>query len=158
MWQIIELLPLLKNLNLDDNLVRIIAHLIYREENISQNVMVTVEPFTAFFRQDRHNHTAYLMYYNAIALKGHPSIAAHIVPYLFEALDKCFKDGISDIRATRGKVAVASIHLIFQNILAVFLPLLRFTVMIFLESWLISLQHVPWGSSPMQTILKKNMI
>lgn len=82
------------------------------------------------YQLGRQDSTAYLIFFNQIIMKGAPAIAAHVATILIPAF-LSIKDQVGEHRITKWKVAIATICIILQNILAVILFLYSFTAMTF---------------------------
>lgn len=82
------------------------------------------------YQLGRQDSTAYLVFFNQAIMKGAPSIAAHVATILIPAF-LSIKDQVGEQRITKWKVAIATICIILQNILAVIVYIYSFTVTTF---------------------------
>jgi hypothetical protein len=82
------------------------------------------------YQLERQDSTAYLVFFNQVIMKGAASIAAHVATILIPAF-LSIKDQVGEQRITKWKVAIATICIILQNILAVIYLLCSFTAMTF---------------------------
>jgi hypothetical protein len=78
LWQVVDFMPQMQRLALDDEMIRIIVCFLNKENTLSTQLLATIEPAIMLYKLERQDCTAFLIYFNAIAMKGHSSIAAHI--------------------------------------------------------------------------------
>lgn len=119
LWQVVELMAELQRVHLDDELVRIVTCFLNREPALTPQIVAVLEPIVLLFQMERLECVAYLVFFNQVVMKGHASVAAHMGAVFASAFLRLKDQGLGEQRVTKCKVAIGTLTLLMQNILAV---------------------------------------